>query len=223
MTTSVRSMIGSGVIACAASMLATAAYAAPLASCSGGSGSGAYDLSSLTQPSDACGIDFANHQDQPIPGLVNAGSGYFDITEWKFDGKLDSPPQGGTTWTDTSNLVTFDLGGSLGQGGTFSIDASTWDAVGDLMFVFKRPATAGPTVSGLVAYLISSGATDGSFSTPFLEPPFSFPGAGTSRDLSHVSVYFTDATVPVPAPAMAGLMALGLLGMGLVAGRRRSS
>ncbi|MCC5888562.1 MAG: hypothetical protein JJT88_19165 [Gammaproteobacteria bacterium] len=180
-------------------------------------------MSGLTQSSTNCGIDFANHQDQPIPGLVNAGQGYFGITDWKFDGKLDSPPQGSSAWTDDSGLVAFNLGAGLGQGGTFSIGASTWDAIGEMMFVFKGPATAGPTNSGLVAYIIGSGATSGSFATPFLEPPFSFPGAATSRDLSHISVYFTDQPVPVPTPAVAGMLALGLLGMGLVAGRRRLS
>ena len=118
-------------------------------------------------------------------------------------------------------MVHFALGTGLGTSGTFTIESSTRDAIGNLMFVFKGPATSGPTQSGLVAYQITPGTTSGNFATPFLEPPFSFPGAETSRDLSHISVYFTEDSVAVPAPAAAGLLALGLLAMGVGARRSR--
>jgi hypothetical protein len=104
-------------------------------------------------------------------------------------------------------------GSGSGQSGTYDITTAVGlitDPIANVMFVFKD---GGSTT--LVGYLIDlvDGLT-GTWSTPFLNPPFGAPGDG-SRDTSHISVYFQEGTSVVPLPAALPLFggALGILGL----------
>lgn len=187
----------------------SAAAALQFASCVGSG----YDISDNATPNIGCTIllplDGAANDDLT---LVNTDPGFFGITDWLFDGKFDEI--GKPEEVELSSY--FDFTGGV-QSGTFTYLGGLDD--GDVMFVFKDGGDV-----NLVAYMIDlaamSAGVPGVYSSPFVEPPFTFPGTG-SRDISHISVYYRMGfDFDIPEPGTLGLLGLGLLGFALV--RRRS-
>jgi hypothetical protein len=172
-----------------------------------------YDIS--TKVSGAVDCTLSNETDNDSETVVNADLGFFDITNWILGGKLGD--NGDPGYEGTGTEVDDDTGQIGGQSGTYDFSAAfetTWD---EIMLVFKDGN--GTT---LVGYLLNNGVLSGSWATPFLNPPFSAPGNG-SKDVSHISVYYTECPpgrfcgipvgeVPLPAGILLLISALGGLG-----------
>lgn len=156
---------------------------------------------------------YGQKNDSPQPGFVN-NEQFFSISDWLFDGKWDSTENG---WVDNSSLFNFT---GNGQSGTFTYNTSHGlGTLSEIMMIFKDGND-----TNLVGYLVS--AADGTYSSPFIEPPFNFPGQGP-KAISHISVYYrssssssTSGGGEVPEPGVLGLLGLGLLGLALA--RRRT-
>lgn len=154
--------------------------------------------------------------DVPQPGFVNTEA-FFSFTDWLFSEK----------WDESIRLIDFGPDSGWEQGGTFTAADGAEDflnSLASLMFVFKN---GGDT--NLVSYLINpsflGGGGNGTYDSPFVEPPFLFPGSGP-RDISHISVYYRlgdGPTPPVPPLDVPAPAPLALIGMGLLAllGRSR--
>ena len=158
-----------------------------------------------------------NANDQLNPIFVNTEGGFFGITNWLFDGKWDSPSQGGTTWTDSSNLFNFvgaNNSNTAGeQSGSFTYTGNA--SVSDIMFVFKDGAK-----TNLVGYMVTR--NNGTYSSPFTNPPFD---VSNTKEISHISVYYREdggtPPVTIPEPGVLLLLGAGLVGLGLT--RRRGA
>lgn len=93
--------------------------------------------------------------------------------------------------------------------GDWSID-DIWTSMGisALMLVFKDGSAEPDTYVG---YLITPNATMGDYLTPFLNPG-AMGGAGTPKDISHISAYFrTGGGMHMPEPGTLALIGIGLL------------
>ena len=183
------------------------------------------DISGRVTPSIGCQIL------EPISGpnsnvndslsLINEEM-YFGHDDWLFDGKWEDPtPSGADALLPLipdpdapATLIDFD--GDAQSGNWTLLNNSLWDLYSDLMFIFKDGAN-----TNLVGYLMEVGATEGSYDSPFISPPFEFQGSGP-RDISHISIYMRENGVQIPAPGVLGLFGLGLLGLGWTLRRRRS-
>jgi aryl sulfotransferase len=60
----------------------------------------------------------------------------------------------------------------------------------------------------LVGYLANSGATSGTWTSPFTDPLF--PGFNEPRDVSHISYYGRGTPTEIPEPSLLMLLMLGL-------------
>ncbi len=99
--------------------------------------------------------------------------------------------------------------------GTWTIAGANFAAF-DYMITFKSGEG-----TNLTSFLFNEEAATGTWSTPFTEPPFNFPGAVVRRDVSHYSI-FARAT-QVAEPATLAVLGVGLLGLGVIARRRKSA
>jgi hypothetical protein len=178
----------------------------------------AYDpLKTKVDPNEGCGVLLplnGDDNDVPQPGFVNTNE-FFGFNDWLFSQK----------WKENETvvqLIDFEPAVDWEQGGTFSAAAGAdtfLNSLESLMFVFKSGQG-----TNLVSYLIDVDElllSGGTFNSPFVEPPFVFPGQGP-RDISHISVYYRpgddtpDPPVPplaVPAPAPLALIGMGLLAL----------
>lgn len=99
--------------------------------------------------------------------------------------------------------VAIDIGLTIigdGESGTWSID-DIWDGISDLMLVFKGGAGAEPPT--YVGYWIETGATSGTYLTPF---------GPDAREISHISAYIReDGGGMIPEPGTLLLFGGGLL------------
>lgn len=181
-----------------------------------------YDLSGRVTPSTDCAIlaplngNDNDHVSGTDPSLwtVNAES-FFGFSDWLFDGKWQEAD--GIMNNDGATLASFD-GGPL-SGGWSLADPDFWANHEHLMFVFKDGGN-----TNLTAYLIETGATGGTYLSPFSSPPFPLTGAGNDRDISHISIYYRgEGDVPpsqIPEPGLMMLFGTGILAMGWAVRRR---
>lgn len=175
-----------------------------------------YDISNRVTNSIDCTIL------SPLDGQVNDSvsppastytvnvNNFFGFNTWNFDGKYENG-------SDSSSLFGFT---GDGQSGTYTFTGSS--IYSQLMLVFKDGND-----TNLVGYLLNVASPSGSYATPFTNPPFNLSGNATSKDISHISVYFQsgDTGVPptgnAPEPGTIAMLGLGLLSMGFISRRTK--
>lgn len=189
-------LVGSSILA-AGILAASAPAKAATFACSSVPGSIADNVTNTSgcEISDTADQDFLNTN----PITVNA-EGFFGFTDWKFSSKTEYQA------------------GNTAQSGTWDISSvfqNSWD---DIMLVFKSGQG-----TELVGYMVEDGKTSGTWTSPFEEPPFNFPGNGP-KDVSHLSVYYRQGTgTPQSVPEPGSLVALSLLGGAMVLSRRHNA
>lgn len=178
-----------------------------------------YDISANVEGATNCLIL------SPLNGAVNDSTNppassytvntesFFGINTWAYDGRYDN-----TSGINNANFFNFLGNGQSGAYGFIGADDSI-----QFMFVMKDGAG-----TNLVAYLLSTPVASGTntYSTPFTTPPFPLTGQSTSKDISHISVYYlSDPGGPgtsIPEPGTIAIVGLGLLGMGLISRHKKT-
>jgi hypothetical protein len=167
-------------------------------------------ISDNVTPSVGCEIGGTNN-DRLNPLQVNVDS-MFGFNDWIFAEKILEPGD------DEIDIGLSFLGGR--RSGTWSID-DIWTTLGitDLMLVFKGGSSQNIQPDNYVGYLIASGATSGSYTTPFKN----IKGKGNAADISHITAYFRVDQHTVPEPQLLVLFGLGLFLFARRLSRRRPS
>ena len=182
--------------------------------CSGVSSVGAYDVSGYVSGAVDCTVsdEFENDAPPPPPAIVNTAPGFFDITNWLFGGKIGA----NAGYEGTGTKIDDEDGAIGGLSGTYDITASGADTWQNIMLVFKDGD--GTT---LVGYLLDS--LSGTWQSPFVLALFPEASGNNTKDVSHISVYYTECPpgrvcgvpvgeVPLPAGILLLISALGGLG-----------
>lgn len=144
-----------------------------------------------------------NNPTNPSNFTVNTQK-FFGASDWLFAGKSDG---------SLSAYFEPDKGSPAKFEGIYDFSTNPLRTLlnnaTNVMLIFK----SGQGTS-LVGYLLDNRVDpyQGWWTTPFMEPLFSFPGNTTSRDVSHISVYYRNgAPLAIPTPALLpGLVAFGL-------------
>ncbi|MBM0743891.1 PEP-CTERM sorting domain-containing protein [Phormidium sp. CLA17] len=187
--------IGSAI---AASIVATAPVHAATFSCPSGTADNVSG-SSGCQYSDTANQDSVS-SNKPL--TVNQ-EGFFGLTNWNFGGKIGETA--GYNGTES------------GQKGLWNIAQTLQPTWQNVMLVFK----SGEGTS-LVGYQLEKGVTSGTWTSPFENLLFS--NINKTKDVSHISVYFTEgvsAGNSAAAPEPSTMAGLAIAGAGLSAYRRR--
>ncbi len=164
-------MVGSAVAATSMVFGSTEAMALSFASCVGAD----YDISGLVSGAVDCTIsdaeqDFLNSD----PITVNETPGFFGYEDWMFVERGEGANSGA-------------------EGGS-----GTYDFTEDLMANYKYMAVfKDGNGTTLVGYLLESGTDSITWTTPFLNPPFTFNGAPNGKDVSHISIYKREVPEPL--------------------------
>jgi hypothetical protein len=135
---------------------------------------------SACQYSETANQDFLNTN----PITVNQEQ-FFGINNWEFIDRDENTPE------------------STGQSGEWSFDPTNWGKYTNIMLTFKSGAD-----TTLVSYLVTPELFNGTWDSPFENPPFDLRN---TKDVSHISYYGTE--VPEPLTMMGSAVALGFGGM----------
>lgn len=158
------------------------------------------DSTSTTTAASACQY-LDNPDNNNVANLANINAaGFFGTTDWA---------------VNSGNLQV----GPGGASGTWAITGADF-ANYDYMIVFKDGND-----TNLIGFLLNELYSNGTWTTPFTEPPFDFNGNSRAHDVSHYTIVQRedDGEGPgneIPEPGILGLLGIGLLGY--TTARRRS-
>ncbi len=192
-------LISSSILAASVTLLSAPANAASFKSCNV---NGSYNIANNVTGTSNCTISKYDSQDKINEGTVNQRGGFFGNTDWEFGGKIG----------EDAGYV----GTKKGQDGTWDISRVIQDTWKDVMLVFKSG-----NGTKLVGYEVADGVTSGDWDSPFEASAFENAFKNT-KDVSHISVYYTKGTSTPPRkeiPEPANLFGIGVVGGAIVLSR----